>query len=163
MNTCFSCSAPTSNPKFCSRSCSVVFNNTKSPKRKRAMRKDCRRCSLLCPTSRHVYCGEVCRQADIASAVGARLQDGTASPRTLKRAKIRETGIICSVCLLTEWMGKPIPLVLDHIDGHSENNDWDNLRLVCGNCDMQLDTYKSKNKGNGRYNRRKRYAAGLSY
>jgi len=38
-----------------------------------------------------------------------------------------------------------------------------NLRLVCGNCDMLLPTYKSKNKGNGRHNRRKRYAEGKSY
>lgn len=26
----------------------------------------------------------------------------------------------------------------------------DNLRLVCGNCDMQLPTYKSKNKNSDR-------------
>ena len=41
--------------------------------------------------------------------------------------------------------------------GNSSNNMRDNLRLVCPNCDSQLDTYKSKNKGNGRINRRKRY------
>jgi len=47
-------------------------------------------------------------------------------------------------------MKQPVPLVLDHIDGHFENNNEENLRLVCGNCDMQLSTYKSKNIGNGR-------------
>ena len=46
---------------------------------------------------------------------------------------------------------------MDHIDGNSDNNILSNLRLVCGNCDMQLPTYKSKNKGNGRYYRRLRY------
>ena len=60
----------------------------------------------------------------------------------------------CEVCSETQWMGKPIPLVLDHINGHS--GDWrlDNLRLVCGNCNMMLPTYKNKNRGNGRVSAR---------
>lgn len=33
-----------------------------------------------------------------------------------------------------------------HIDGDASNNFRDNLRLVCPNCDSQLDTYKSRNK-----------------
>jgi len=53
--------------------------------------------------------------------------------------------------------------VMDHIDGNADNNSLDNFRLVCGNCDMQLPTYKNKNKGNGRAWRRKRYAEGKSY
>jgi len=56
----------------------------------------------------------------------------------------------CEICGLTEWQGQPAPLVMDHIDGHADNNLLTNLRLVCGNCDMQLPTYKAKNKGNGR-------------
>jgi len=56
-----------------------------------------------------------------------------------------------------------MPLVLDHVDGNSENNKLENFRLVCGNCDMQLPTYKNKNKGNGRHYRMKRYKEGKSY
>ena len=52
---------------------------------------------------------------------------------------------------------------MDHIDGNSDNWMDNNLRLVCGNCDMQLPTYKSKNLGNGRYKRRQRYLEGKSY
>ena len=33
MNICASCNKETKNPKFCSRSCSTKYNNTKSPKR----------------------------------------------------------------------------------------------------------------------------------
>ena len=49
------------------------------------------------------------------------------------------------------------------MNGDSENCALDNLRLVCGNCDMQLPTYKSKNRGKGRAWRRRRYAEGKSY
>ncbi len=54
-------------------------------------------------------------------------------------------------------------MILDHIDGNSENRFIDNFRLVCSNCDSQLDTYKSKNKGSGRHYRRERYKNGQSY
>jgi hypothetical protein len=47
-------------------------------------------------------------------------------------------------------MGERVPLILDHIDGNSTNWSVANLRLVCGNCDMQLPTYKGRNKGSGR-------------
>lgn len=72
-------------------------------------------------------------------------------------------GWVCSVCGNTEWLGQPIPLVMDHVDGNSDNWSVGNLRLVCGNCDMQLPTYKNKNKGNGRFSRKLRYRQGLSY
>lgn len=44
------------------------------------------------------------------------------------------------------WNNKKLNFVLDHIDGDASNNDELNLRLICPNCDSQLDTFKSKNK-----------------
>jgi hypothetical protein len=62
-----------------------------------------------------------------------------------------------------EWQGRPLAFVLDHIDGDSTNNARANVRLVCPNCDSQLPTYKSRNRGRGRSSRRQRYAARQSY
>lgn len=56
----------------------------------------------------------------------------------------------CQICGITEWQGKPLPMILDHINGRADNNMPDNLRLICSNCDSQTDHYKGKNKGNGR-------------
>ena len=53
---------------------------------------------------------------------------------------------ICACCGLgPEWNGKPMTLILDHINGINNDNRLENLRFVCSNCDCQLDTYKSRN------------------
>jgi hypothetical protein len=57
----------------------------------------------------------------------------------------------CSICLQEPMHnGKLLTMILDHIDGNATNNNPSNLRLVCPNCDSQLPTFKSRNKGNGR-------------
>ena len=53
----------------------------------------------------------------------------------------------CSICGITEWLGKPIALHLDHIDGVSSNHRFENLRILCPNCHSQTDTWCGKNKG----------------
>lgn len=46
-----------------------------------------------------------------------------------------------------EWNGTPLTLILDHIDGNSHNNTPSNLRLLCPNCDSQLETKGGRNIG----------------
>jgi len=84
--------------------------------------------------------------------------------RTLRPMVLEEQNNKCAICGMEPiWLGKPLPFILDHIDGNSENNNRENLRMICSNCDSQLDTYKSKNTGSGRHYRRERYKEGKSY
>lgn len=52
----------------------------------------------------------------------------------------------CECCGLTEWLGDPIPLELDHIDGDHCNNTIENLKVLCPNCHAKTPTYRGKNK-----------------
>lgn len=53
----------------------------------------------------------------------------------------------CACCGISEWMGKPISLQLDHINGKNNDHRIENLRFLCPNCHSQTETYAGKNKG----------------
>lgn len=75
--------------------------------------------------------------------------------RPIKPHILLEQNNCCLICgINNSWNGSPLVFVLDHIDGDASNNRRTNLRLICHNCDSQLETYKSKNKNSAR---RKRY------
>lgn len=64
---------------------------------------------------------------------------------------LKQQNFCCAICHISnKWNGKELKFILDHIDGDASNNYPYNLRLVCPNCDSQLDTYKSKNKKSSR-------------
>jgi len=57
---------------------------------------------------------------------------------------------ICEMCSQDEnWNGEKISLILDHINGISNDNRLENLRILCPNCNATLETHYLKYK---RYN-----------
>jgi hypothetical protein len=55
----------------------------------------------------------------------------------------------CELCGQGEvWRGRPMALILDHINGIPNDNRLENLRVVCPNCSATLDTHCGrKNRG----------------
>lgn len=52
----------------------------------------------------------------------------------------------CSTCGITEWMGRPAPLQIDHINGVRADCTKGNLRFLCPNCHAFTDTFAGKNR-----------------
>jgi hypothetical protein len=60
-----------------------------------------------------------------------------------ERLKRRE----CELCGIGEpWRGRPMSLILDHVNGVADDNRLENLRIVCPNCAATLDTHCGRNK-----------------
>jgi hypothetical protein len=76
------------------------------------------------------------------------VQNSTMDIKHIKKKIIRE-GVLgdyaCSECGAVEWMGKPLSLHLDHINGDRFDNRKENLRFLCPNCHSQTSTYCGKN------------------
>lgn len=64
------------------------------------------------------------------------------------RQRLIKEGIFehkCSSCNLSEWLGAPIPLAVDHINGKPHDHRLANLRLLCPNCHALTDTFAGRN------------------
>lgn len=154
--------------KYCTSSCSAKQNNRINPKRT-AVRAKCLTCGEPVKTSVGIYCSRACAYtARAADSLAEWLETGVAASMAfgspIRNYLYVQQANTCALCpCTTEWQGLSLRFVLDHISGDSSDNTRANLRLICPNCDSQLDTYKSKNKGNGRHSRRLRYVNGQSY
>ena len=111
--------------------------------------------------TKHKYCSNACQQAyeyklwvekykhDNSIAVNTKWGQ---IPSQLRRYIFEKYENKCCICGWSEInpYTDTIPLEVDHIDGNSENNSEENIRLICPNCHSLTPTYRGANRGNGR-------------
>lgn len=158
MIECTRCLKPTSNLKFCSRSCAVAYNNACSPKRVRTS-PVCRRCKIT-PTEGVPRVCDNCRvrsQAYSVEQFGLEWEsgrhDGSAgkygfASRLLKRWLVMSRGEKCEICGWCEVnpTSRRVPIEMEHIDGDRTNNRVGNVILLCPNHHSLTATWKSLNR-----------------
>jgi predicted nucleic acid-binding Zn ribbon protein len=156
---CKNCKSPISydqhriGGQFCSRSCSVTFNNrAKTPKV--STPRYCIHCESTI-SGAGKYCSNSCQQAHLYERnTLPKFLAGMAVYRPLlRKVLIKEYGHQCQQCNETVWRGLPIPLEVHHRDGNAANNNPENVVLWCPNCHAQDPTSRGANRGNGRKSR----------
>ena len=165
MRKCLCCNKETTNPKFCSRSCSATITN-KGVHRHGAEKQEnkclyCHKKFQYNPTvATGKFCSAKCYGDYLKNENKSRWLRGEwvvgMSRHTIHRYLVEERGNFCEgegCSLKNEWLGKPLRLTVDHIDGNGGNHSPDNVRLLCPNCHSQTPTFTSKNKGNYRGSR----------
>lgn len=157
--------------KFCSSSCSATYNN--KLRKSENEKKNCLNCDSLISGSGNKYCSKKCQQEYLfkyrinkwlnGELNGNKGKYGTSN--WIKKYLIQQHGEKCMECGWNERniVTGNIPIELEHIDGDSENNNIDNLKILCPNCHSLTPTYKSLNKGRGRHKRLQRYKNGESF
>jgi hypothetical protein len=152
--------------RFCSQKCARGFStkfNRKETSKKVSLKlsggkqkNKCLYCDTIVKKNRHKFCGRECafkykKEQYIRNLEHKQVFSSQGNARTYLLYK---NGNKCEICGTEVWNGKPVPLVMDHIDGNSDNHSFNNCRLICRNCDGQLDTYSGRNIGKGRKTKR---------
>lgn len=138
--------------KFCNHSCALTYRNLNTAKSIVNKRKYyCTYCNKELSHKRK-YCDHACKNEHIFETKHIPLilagKKTAESKNTLRKFIINQDGETCSKCGLgAEWDNEPLVLQLDHIDGNSDNNFPNNLRLLCPNCHTQTPTWGSKGNG----------------
>lgn len=152
--------------RFCSKECAKGFstkNNRHEISRKVSIANGgtgilkerlthCLKCGEKLKINSKKFCSHTCHRLfekeesfkQVEESGKFRNSENTRFP---KKYLTEKYGHKCMICENTEWMKLPIPLVLDHIDGNSDNWDVSNCRLICHNCNAQTPTFSGRNVG----------------
>jgi len=147
---------------FCTKSCSASYWNTLQPKRKTSISTTCKKIRDLSKTSSapkyckycferitrsYTYCSSECKQAVQKEKALRRFNNGECKTASSIKTAFKYLNIVeCQICgQKPMWNNKPLTLQLDHINGNSDNNYSENLRLICPNCHTQTETFAARN------------------
>jgi len=165
--TCLTCSkefeiSKKNKKKFCNSSCAAKYNNHKRKKIRL-----CINCGQELNCKQKKFCSNICGNLYKRKTIFKKIENGDFSlpEKNYKNYLIYKYGEKCMECgwnKTNEYSNK-IPIELEHIDGNSENNKLENLKLLCPSCHSLTSTYKFLNNGNGRQKRKQRYKEGKSY
>lgn len=150
------CSTQTGNPKYCSRSCSAIVNNSKFVKRTRETLV-CLECGEKLKHTQKKFCsqehaGRYRRKSSYEAWVRGELSASTENDGLKVWARnylLDLSGNACSACgwcVPNPVVGRPI-LTVNHIDGNWKNNSFENLEVLCYNCHTLTPTFGSLNAG----------------
>ena len=148
MKPCPKCGTPHEKPgTFCSRACANSRNHPPEVYEKMAAALSVARKSK--PPSEK----QIAHLQRIASARAKKASDEvwkrpfeTWPRHYIKQTLFKEQEGKCLSCQNDMWLGEPIPLELDHIDGTNTNNVRSNLRLLCPNCHAKTPTWRRAKK-----------------
>jgi hypothetical protein len=131
----------------------VTFNNKISPKKIKIIKQCvfCKKDFSNKHTSTQIHCSQKCSNDHKTHTIETEgFPNCWNANKRIRKYLVEKHGNNCMICGQSgdNWNGKPMTLIVDHIDGKSNNNQLDNLRIVCPNCDSQLPTYKGRNRGN---------------
>jgi hypothetical protein len=99
---------------------------------------------LTSDTSKQVGLGARKREVPDDEVFVENCRHGNNGPRLGKRLIRLGRAYVCAVCGISEWLGTPLTLHLDHINGIHNDNRLENLRFLCPNCHQQTDTWGSR-------------------
>lgn len=161
--------------KFCSRSCSASYNNTKRTKEPKGIRY-CKHCGKPIAHlkgdswkdyNKRKYCCFDCYANDcynnfieewkMGKTSGSSPSGGISS--TIRKYILNKYNNKCSICGWSEinpYTGN-IPLEIHHIDGNSDNNSEDNLVVLCPCCHSLTENYRGGNTKSKRSRYRKEH------
>jgi hypothetical protein len=137
-----------------------------SMRKREKKEKRCLNCGSLIP-NRNVYCNNKCQGEYSTKITFTKIENGDTSfsTDTYKKYLINKFGNKCMKCGWNEINPTTglVPIQLEHKDGNSENNNLDNLELLCPNHHSLTPTYGALNKGNGRTKRQEKRKKNNNY